>query len=688
MSPQSPAPPPDSGHDLGAATDLDRRGAAALAAAVIALALPAALGFGLVERLAEQVARAAVESPYRAALADPAVSLGLPLIVLSATLLVLGPGLVWTAAFGRAGRTARWLVESFVVALALVSTVAACVDALGRPLVGPGFAGACLALTALGALVLRTRARAGLPGLEPGALGRLLWILAPPALLVAVAAPKLLWEDFNGDGAHAFEAARLALRRPLPFWDAAHGPVANFPGLTSVLFLYPMSWFVRLFGENEAAARLIAAPFLALFVAATLWFAEGRTADRLRGWELAGLWLAVSVYALVMATSATYSPYNADVALPLTQDTLVVAAFVAFAAALLERSLGWAFVFAAASWLTAPNGPFLLLAFAPAAFLALRPRPWSTVAWTAAAVLACALGARGLTALLALLEQPTPGGEYAGESLASRFKFLLLTDWKRFLFVLLPCGLTACALPLRWPRLDARAKLCWWVAAASFGLFYVQAGVALHHFVPAMLLPLCALARFQASRERASRARLGWGLAAIAGPLVALPLVWPEDTTPRTASRQVAATLSERSGNYRELGPDAYRRMHLLTELWPSSAAAEVPAESFGGSPLVWLGYARHERVGDPIDEVVNAILQAPTASAPAGFELVRADETGALWVKDPALVREQRALRPPTPAGSARFVIERNLMFRQGNARVDDRIIDVRKLLERLRGG
>ena len=80
----------------------------------------------------------------------------------------------------------------------------------------------------------------------------LMMVLVPMVLLIALT-PKFFWENFNGDGVHAFESARLLLVQPLPFWPASAGEIASFPGITSMLFTFPTSWFIRLFGEFEAS---------------------------------------------------------------------------------------------------------------------------------------------------------------------------------------------------------------------------------------------------------------------------------------------------------------------------------------------------------------------------------------------------------------------------------------------------
>ena len=57
----------------------------------------------------------------------------------------------------------------------------------------------------------------------PIELGDLAVLLVVPMVFAAVLAPKFLWESFNGDGAHAFESARLLLNQPTPFWPPDAG---------------------------------------------------------------------------------------------------------------------------------------------------------------------------------------------------------------------------------------------------------------------------------------------------------------------------------------------------------------------------------------------------------------------------------------------------------------------------------
>ena len=99
--------------------------------------------------------------------------------------------------------------------------------------------------------------------------------------------------------------------------------------MRSLLFLYPLSWFMRLFGEIEISARLPMVLYLIAIYAAIAGLAQHGRA-RLKATEQSLIWLGLAIYLVVMTYSNTYKPYYADLALPASQDTLAMACFRAF----------------------------------------------------------------------------------------------------------------------------------------------------------------------------------------------------------------------------------------------------------------------------------------------------------------------------------------------------------------------
>ena len=112
-----------------------------------------------------------------------------------------------------------------------------------------------------------------------------------------------------------------------------------------MLFAFPTSWFIRLFGEFEVSARL---PYLLFLIAvfggiqALIAYGQKRSLSLT---ELALICLGLTAYTFAVAFSATYNPYTADIALPATQDTLLLVCFLGFLLAFLQDERNWAILF-------------------------------------------------------------------------------------------------------------------------------------------------------------------------------------------------------------------------------------------------------------------------------------------------------------------------------------------------------
>ena len=405
---------------------------------------------------------------------------------------------------------------------------------------------------------------------------RELGLLVLTALVAYYAlSPKLLFEAFNGDGAHAFESSRLLLRHALPFfWPDSAGPVAGFPGVTSMLFAFPNAWFLRLFGEVEFAARIPFLLYLPVVGAGVLTLARsgqrGRPAGfhhRLRRGDEPCLLCSRD------GVQCHVQPYSANVGLPATQDTLLMIAWLGAAIASLRREYGWLAWFVAMTFMSLPSGVIMIGFLLLARLFVERPRPWQNVFLTGTLLLACLVIAALLPRVLIALGAATPGGEYGAAGILRYFAFLQFTDLSRLLYVVLPAGIFPWLVLLAWKAQDSVGRALTLVTIAYFAFFFVQAQVSLHHFVPAMIVPMVIAARM------ADRQPL-LGMAWLALALVALVLVLPERATIHVAGREVGGTIVEQVGDYRSSDPAVLRASTLLDRVFPYDWDPAVPAQS------------------------------------------------------------------------------------------------------------
>ncbi|HEX4933126.1 MAG TPA: hypothetical protein VFV33_08110, partial [Gemmatimonadaceae bacterium] len=562
-----------------------RRSLPATAALLAALSLPALLGTSAVRTGGALWRLGAGPHPYWVPAEALLLYVWIPVVVVSACALFLAPGLLAVQALRAANSFGDWVLRGFALSIVLVSLTATVVQSVtGATVAGRGFAVLILASAAgIVAVAVALGRREATPPWDHGDGAVALSLLVVPALLVACLAPKFLWESLNGDGAHSFEAARRMLYSASPFFPPAAGGMSTYPGLKTFLPTYPISWFLRLFGETEGAARL---PFVLMLgttyagIAALLKRPpDAPKADR---WLV---WCGLAAYATVMAFDASYESYHADIGLPGVAVTLTVAMGLGLIGATIRGEGRWMALFVALLYATSPAGLLFAGFWLVAMLLALRPLRLREAAIIVFSLVACMAAEKVVPGVMSALGVAPPGTEHATGSLAKRLLALQWREVKRVAYVVLPCGIVPAAMVLAWWRQDRVARALALTAAAVFAFFYTQQRFAIHFFAPAMLLPIAVCWR---SAPRSWLFRGGVGGAALAAILVSLP----PRTAPWLGTREVGMSLEDRAGGYPAGDPLVFKRSELLVALFPPPANPAVPEKSYGGSPLAWNFYA------------------------------------------------------------------------------------------------
>lgn len=616
--------------------------------------IPALIGMGVPAEIAGKRAEAVAATPWWIPEAIGQLYLTGPIVVLSACVLFLSPGLAASALLGRDRSAGRLLARAFALSILILAIAAPVADAVSsEPLTGIGWAALNIALTVAIALLSRLRRQPE----EDAAPTDVATLLAPTLLfsfgIAAALTPKFYWEDLSGDGAHALETGRLLLRQPLPFWSPEAGPHATFPGLKTFLFAYPASWFQRLFGDIDAAARfplLLALPPLGGAILGLV--EEGREKLGLGARGL--LWGALTSFAAVSAFSATYSPYVSDIAMPTASDTVCLALTFGFFGSYFRSSWSGIVVFGLLALCAGPAATILLGLTALASLLFQRPRPLGPAATT---ILTVAFVSFVLPKMMAGLESfgiPAPGNEHSAGRLAERFRYLQFGHWERFGWLVVPCGVVPVWSLLRWRAQDGIARTLTVVTALYFGLFSSIAYVSLHYFVPTMLLPLVVHWRFDEARKIAVQ------FALMVGCTFALWTAIPTELRCPTDMREIAATLAVDIDGYEDVGHDVLRAADLLYAVHPPIGAYEVPERAFGTSSLALLRYAsKTPRPQPPV-----LLLTAADAQRPDGAREAARGGGAVLYVLDEATLRNNRARRPRVPAATRLYAIEPAMLF------------------------
>jgi hypothetical protein len=377
-----------------------------------------------------------------------------------------------------------------------------------------------------------------------------------------------------------------------------------------------------------------------------------------------------------MSFSATYNPYSADVALPATQDTLLMIVYLVVISAAVMQHRGWLALGIALTYFSLPNGLILIGFWIVARVLTERPRRWREAGLVTAFLVGTVLMAALVPRLLAALGAPLPGDEYGIAGTLRYFAFLQLTDLKRLIYVALPVGVFPILTLIAWRNQDWVARALTLVTGAYFLFFFVQAHISLHHFVPAMILPIAVAARALGTMPRVQPAMFGW----LAAAAISFFLVLPSSLTRHHTGRDIGATISERLGDYASSDPVVLRGSTLLEHAFPFDWDPAVPDRSYGGSPLVWNRYATHGTGPTP---QTNYLLLPSGEAPPDGWRLMADSAGAALYMLSDSVWTAHRDARPPTPAGSRWLAVPRSILFRTIPHEGSPRIIDVAATLE-----
>jgi hypothetical protein len=593
--------------------------------------------------------------------------IAMPVVLLSSMMLVMAPGLLLVAAAGRMTNIYLWTSQAFVISLIGISVMTAIIQSLtGQPLVGRSFVLAviCLALPGALAFVVRTMQGKIVRRVNTGCLARETAVLLGVPVLFAVAlTPKFFWEAFTGDGAHTYEAARLLLYQVWPFWSDMAGTISGWPGINGITLLYPVSWFMRIFGLSESGVRLPLILFLPVLYAGIRVVIETNRIQHLKPVETVLIWTSILSFALVMSYSAAYNPYSADIGMPATHDMLVMIFFLGAIGAWIRKKYGELTAWIMLTLATSPASLVMIAAALVGILVAKRPWRWKLSFQYGLAFLACLVALFVLPYLLALFGVPEPGTEH-GTGLLRYFAFIALGDFERFLYAFLPVGLYPVIGVLAWRGADEAGRVMIAVTVLVFAMYYVIGASSLHHFVPAMVLSVVVFwRRFHANQLGTSRL--------IACAITAIIAVWyalPSGSGIYTATRDIGTRL-DASGfpGYHDMDQRAIGASDGLTALFPTDANAEVPEKRYGDSPLAWNYYAQHAYA----DASTKSYVLAPAdKEAPKGATEVGRNEIAAVYVMDDAQWELDKKLQPTHSRGKQVYQIDRDVLFVRGAAR------------------
>jgi hypothetical protein len=288
-----------------------------------------------------------------------------------------------------------------------------------------------------------------------------------------------------------------------------------------------------------------------------------------------------------------------------------------------------------------------------------------------------------VTAVVIVVHSVATGSTGADDGAMSRVRYLRFDDWTRLRYLVVPAGVIPAFSFFTWRRMDATSRALSLLALAYFAFFYCMASYSLHHFAPAMLLPLVVFWRETARRESVTGSR--WRLAVASGAVAAIALAMPRSFAVYRDNRRLAADLSYEVGDYRgtfETMSRAFEGRRAVATLFESAFLLD-PQSARLADPLALIHYAAAS--GNP-KERARYVVRDSGAPPPVGT-MAEATVTGVtLHVRDVDSWQRER-LAAPGPAPRSRFYnVPRTSLFKHLTLEAGLATLDVRGVLSRLK--
>ncbi len=510
---------------------------------------------------------------------------------------------------------------------------------------------------------------------------RLFWFGGIPTLLILFLLPVIFWQDFNPDGLEALLLGRSLSDYIIPRLPVGSGVMGL--GLGMFTSAYPTHWFIMLFGPIEASARFPFLLYMLILFYSLVALIEWRRPRNLSFTEESVLFLSISVYAVTMCFNDAYHLYYADIASPASIDTLSIVSLVALAFFLISNQRWWFLLWVGIAYFTRPTGLLFLIIFGIG--LAISDRSIIKDRWK------LIVAAIGLCLLILIFYEKlyatwmVGGEEFLGTpstGILDRLHFIKLNDYSRFLYILIPVGILPALSLLLFRLQDPIGRTITIISIIYFLFFYIQAFVALHHFVPAMIFPIVVFWRLMLKRPKQLRLLC----VATLGVFISLLLSFPRDFHVDRKVRIIGSETKYLVGNYRDGNYSGYwkafKHKGLLYSLFSHVFQVEDPSKEFICSPNAIIHYASQM---DDSTRNINYVVQLISDPPPEGFSQIDDNGEAVVYVKNVDRWNSHRFQSFQTNSRSRLYNIPRETLFQAyGVGRRND-IINVREYIKKI---
>lgn len=600
-----------------------------------------------------------------------------PLVILSSIILWLLPGIFFTLAIGRTHRFTELVIWgfgfSFILYASLISFIKLATSRSLSPYVFIGVVIACSAVT-WGWLAFRVYRGHSIPWPLDSRVDirRLVWSIAIPIIALLALFPVIFWQDMHGDGLEVLEMGRTLSRYIVPRSPDPVGVVGLGIGMMLPM-AFPIHWFITLFGPVEASARLPLLIYLPVVYCLLVELVEWRAPRKLGVIEETLVIFALGIYTVAMGFNASYDPYFSDLAAPTAVETLTILCILASIYFLWRENWSWFFFFSVMSYLCRPNGLMMLGLMAVAALFVMSEYRKRWLIAILAPIVFCLL----LTVVYDRVLLPWISGstqiETSSGGLLDRIRYIRLIEPYRLNFALFPSGFLPFLALFFYKWQDKYSRMLTIVALGYFAMFFFFAYIAMHHFVPVMILPIVVFWRMYLFHQHWDR-RVVLSMVAVAGA-ISLWLSLPRNFDINRTLRPIGEKTLVRIGDYTNDFKAIIEHEKLFFQIIRPDWNIEDRSKELVSTPLTLIYYAtRPKRPDIPINYIVQ------DASEPVAKDFYReaTQKQATLYIRDVDEWNADRFQNLDTEFTSRLYTVPRGSLFYYWNDTHGTRVIDL----------